>query len=497
MSTPSDTPLVRGWRKDRRPQRSPWVRRLVIAAAVAAVAVGAAVWAVRRGGSHGARIDASFARCTYGGYVAGRCGSIAVPADPLRPDAGTIDLRVAILPATARPAAGALFYLEGGPGGAATRAAVEVNALFAVVGRHRDIVMIDQRGTGGSSPLVCPDERVRARDATAVTAYVRRCFAQLHGDPRLDTTSVAADDVEAVRRELGYGKIDLYGGSYGATLAQVYLQRHPGSVRSVVLDGGSLPGVRIYDVSARNAERALETQLARCARTRVCHHDYPHSRKQLAELLERGPRRVDLPSGRVVLRRDDVAWTVAALSETADGAATIPYAVDAAARGDYTPLARAYSDALGPDLDRRARLAMFWVTLCSEPWAGFDPAATARAGAGSYLAAAAVARARLFRQACRVVPRGRVPSAESAVGSASAPVLLLAGSADPLDPVANLRGWRRAFPNGRLVVVPGAGHGTIEYPCVQALVARFVADASADGLDTACVHVSLPPFETG
>jgi pimeloyl-ACP methyl ester carboxylesterase len=498
LSTPSDTPLVRGWRKHRRPERPPFVRRLVITAAVAAVAVGAAIWfVVRPGGSHGASVESSFARCTYGGYVAGRCGSIAVPADPLRPDAGTIDLRVAILPATVRPAAGALFYLEGGPGGAATRAAVEVNALFAVVGRHRDIVMIDQRGTGGSSPLVCPDERVRARNATAVTAYLRRCFSRLHGDPRLDTTSVAADDIEAVRRELGYGKIDLYGGSYGATVAQVYLQRHPGSVRSVVLDGGSLPDVRVYDVSARNAERALDTQLARCARARHCHHDYPHSRKQLAQLLQRGPRRVVLPSGPVVLRRDDVAWTVAALSETADGAATIPYAVDAAARDDYTALARAYSDALGPDLDRRARLAMFWVTLCSEPWAGFHPVATARAGAGSYLAAAAVARARLFRQACRVVPKGRVQSSEGSLGSTNAPVLLLAGGADPLDPAANLRGWRRAFPDGRLVVVPGAGHGTIEYPCVQGLVARFIAKASADGLDTACVHVSLPPFETG
>jgi pimeloyl-ACP methyl ester carboxylesterase len=496
LSAPADTPLVRGWRQHRRPERPPRVRRVVIAAVVAAVAVGAAIWVVRSGGSHGTRVESSFATCTYGGYVAGRCGSVAVPADPLRPDAGTIDLRVAILPATVRPAAGALFYLEGGPGGAATRAAVEVNALFAVVGRHRDIVMVDQRGTGGSSPLVCPDERVRAADAAAVTSYLRRCFAQLHGDPRLDTTSVAADDIEAVRRELGYGKIDLYGGSYGATLAQVYLQRHPGSVRSVVLDGGSLPGVQLFNVSARNAERALDTQLARCAQERDCHRDYPRSRAQLAELLQRGPRRAMLSSGPVVLRPDDVAWTVAALSETADDAATIPYAIDAAARGDYGPLARAYSAALGPDLDRRARLAMFWVTLCSEPWAGFDPAATARAGTGSYLTTAAVARARLFRQACRVVPKGRVPGAGRSRWSTNAPALLLAGGADPLDPVANLRGWRRIFSNGRLVVVPGAGHGTISYPCVQSLVARFVADASAEGLDTACVRVSLPPFET-
>ena len=164
-------------------------------------------------------------------------------------------------------------------------------------------------------------------------------------------------------------------------------------------------------------------------------------------------------------------------------------------RGNYLPLAHAYAAGVGANLDERARLAAFWVILCSEPWARQDTVATARAGAASYLAGAAVARARLFRRACRAVPKGRVPPAGAVV---RAPVLLLAGGADPLDPVANLHGWRRAFPNGRLVVVPGAGHGVIGYGCVQALVAGFVAHGSAAGLDTTCAHrVPLPSYVTG
>ena len=442
--------------------------------------------------------DPHFVSCTYGGYVSGRCGSIAVPADPRRPWGPTISLHVAVLPATTRPAAGALFYLEGGPGGAATQSAVVVNQLFATVGRYRDIVMVDQRGTGGSARLACPNRHVPAQDTAAVAAYLRSCFSRLRDDARLDTTSVAADDIDAVRRALGYRKIDLFGGSYGATLAQVYLRRYPGSVRSVVLDSGSLPDARIYDLSARNAEHALDVELARCARASGCHRDYPQTRRQLAELLARPPRRVTLPTGSVLLRSDDVAWTVDSLSETADSAATLPYAIDAAARGDYTPLARAYVEDLGPDLDPRARLATFWVILCSEPWAAFDPAATARDAAGAYLANAAVARAQLFHTVCRVVPKGRVPSASSSIESSRAPVLLLVGGADPVAPVGNLRGWRRAFPNGRLVIVPGVGHGAIAYGCVQQLVARFVADGTARRLDTACVrHVPLPAFELG
>jgi pimeloyl-ACP methyl ester carboxylesterase len=436
-----------------------------------------------------------FHSCTIGGEVSGWCARLSVPEDPRRPAGRTISLSLMVLPATRRPAAGALFYLEGGPGGAATQSAIRVNADFAEVLRDRDVVLVDQRGTGGSDALACPGSRVPASDAAAVTAYVRRCFARLRGDPQLFTTSVAADDLEAVRRAMGYGKIDLYGGSYGATLAQVYMQRHPSSVRRAVLDSGSLPDVRIYDASARNAEHALDAQLARCAAEPACHRAFPQTRQELAGLLARPARRVTVEAGTFVVRPDDVAWTIASLSDTADGASTIPFVIQAAARGSYVPLARAYASGVGSDLDARARLATFWVILCSEPWARFDPVETARLGAGSYLAHAAVARARVFRRACGAVPKGRVPRA---AGVTRAPVLLLAGGADPLDPPANLRGWRRAFPDGRLVVVPGAGHGAIDYGCVQVLVARFVERARAGGLDAGCVHdVQLPAFMTG
>jgi pimeloyl-ACP methyl ester carboxylesterase len=358
--------------------------------------------------------------------------------------------------------------------------------------------MVDQRGTGGSSRLTCPNRHVRGADAKAVTEYLRRCLARLHADPRLYTTSVAADDLERVRRTLGYGKIDLYGGSYGATLAEAYLRRYPESVRSVVLDSASLPDVRIYDVSARNAERALDAQLARCAAAPACERAYPDSRLELSQLLARPPRLVTLSTGKVLLRSDAVAWTVDTLSETAEDAAIIPFAVNAAVHGDYTTLAQTYAARLGEsNLDPRARLVPFWVILCSEPWAHFDPSATALAGRGSYLVDAAVARARLFRRACAVVPKGRVPK-DAGRRVVRAPTLLLAGGADPLDPNANLRGWRRLFPSGRLVVVPGAGHGTLEYPCIQKLIARFVERADATHLNTSCArHVPVPPFITG
>jgi pimeloyl-ACP methyl ester carboxylesterase len=501
MSDGSDNPLLRRWGEDRRPPRRSlprWIWSLLAVFTVAALVVvfwlfgRSEPWRSPSGQPH-------FASCTYGGHVNGWCGHLRVAEDPRKPHGPMISLRIAVLPATKRPAAGAMFYLEGGPGGAATAAAIRVNTFFAQVQRNRDLVMVDQRGTGGSRPLACPNGYMRGTDAKAVTGYLQRCLARLDADPRLYTTSVAADDLEIVRRTLGYGKLDLFGGSYGATLAQAYVSRYPESVRSVVLDGASLPDVRIYDVSARNAERALEAQFARCASSPACARAYPHPRRHLDQLLARPPRLVALPTGKVLLRPDDIAWTVDWLSETAEDAATIPFAVNAAAHGDYTTLAMTYADRLGgSNLEALARLVPFWTIICSEPWADLDPAATARAGTGSYLAQAAVARARLFRRACPVVPKGRVPTGAGRPRVVRVPTLLLAGGADPLDPTTNLRGWRRLFPRGHLIVVPGAGHGTLEYDCVQKLIARFVARGSATGLNASCVrHVSLPPFITG
>lgn len=494
MSTPSGRPAPGlEWGGPRRRRRR-GVPRWALFAVLAAVVGG--VWLAAR--SHPWQPPShrvTFAPCRFPGGVTARCADVEVPKDPKHSHDGTLALRVAVLPATRRPAKGALFYLEGGPGAAATDAITQLDGLFARVGRDRDVVLVDQRGTDGSQGLSCPDTRVSAADADAVTAYLRRCFARLPSDVTLDSTAVAADDLEAVRKALGYHDIDLYGVSYGATLAQAFLAQHGSSVRTATLDSGSLPGVRVFQAEPRNAERALRLLLARCAGEAPCRRAYPQTRRDLEQLLRRRPRAVTIETGRVVLTADDVAQTVAALDESPDAAATLPYAIHAAARGDYGALGRAFVGLIGSHLDPRARLGMVWVELCSEPWASLDPGATARSADGSYLAHAAVDRARLFAQACRVVPKERDPAT---FGRSDRPVLLLAGAADPLDPPANVRGYRLLYPNGRLVVVPAGGHGQLDGQCVASLVARFVAAGSAGDLDASCVRHQPPvPFAIG
>jgi pimeloyl-ACP methyl ester carboxylesterase len=463
-------------------------RRLRAVVALAALACGLAAVVIVLTGRHGGWKPPSglggFHDCTYGGRVAARCGELRVPEDESRPGGAEIALHVAIIPATRQPARGALFYLEGGPGGAGSEAAVKVSEVFAKVSEFRDLVLVDQRGTGGSHASTCPQEHVRAADARAVAAYVRRCFARLGGEARFLTSEAAAEDLERVRRALGYGRIDVYGSSYGATLAQLYLRLHPRSVRTATLDGASLTSVAVYELAARNAEHALHVDIARChARQPACRRAFPDPRGELGRVLAERPG-----SARAL------AATVATLLRSVEDTARVPLLIHEAAGDAGGALLREHSVQMGSELDARARLAMFWTILCGDSWARFGVAATAAASRGSFLAPANVARARLFQRACAGVPEE--PARPEGPWKSAVPVLLLAGSADPVDPPANLRGWRRTFPRGLLVTVPGLAHGVVAYGCVRLVVARFVAAGDTRGLDARCARrVPLPAFE--
>ena len=457
------------------------------AALIALVAVALAIAAHRSGGWRPPSGLGGFQSCTYGDRVAARCTSLRVPEDPSRPRGRQIALHLAVIPATRQPARGALFYLEGGPGGAASTTAVSVNEIFAKVSEFRDVVLVDQRGTGGSDALTCPQEHVQATDADAVAAYLRRCFARIGGRARSLTSAAAADDLEGVRRALGYGRIDVYGGSYGATLAQIYLRRHPRAVRTLTLDSASLPSVPVYELAAGNAERALRVEIARCRAQPRCRTAFPDTRGELARVLARHP-----PA-----ESDRLATAIATLLRSPEDAARVPRVIHAAATGDTAALLREYAAHVGRELDPRARLAMSWMILCDERWARFDARATARASTGSYLARAAVARARLFRQSLRGCARtAPEPGRRRGHGHRARRCCCL-----PAVPIlrtrpGNLHGWRATFPSGRLIVVPGLAHGVIAYGCLRLLVARFVAAGSARGLDASCArHVPVPPIE--
>ena len=166
-------------------------------------------------------------------------------------------------------------------------------------------------------------------------------MAHLDGDATRYGTLAAMDDLDRVRRALGYGRIDLFGASYGATAAQVYARRHPGSVRSVVLDGGMLVTVPIFERLGSNGRRALDIVARECAADARCARAYPTWRSDVPKLLARlaAGATVAVPGyGKVTLAEADAAGTIQSMTLAPDDAGRVPLLVAQAMRGVYAPL---------------------------------------------------------------------------------------------------------------------------------------------------------------
>jgi pimeloyl-ACP methyl ester carboxylesterase len=163
------------------------------------------------------------------------CGHVDRPLDPAGRIPGHLSIYFEFYPHTAPGGArGLLVATEGGPGYPATQSRDEYLALFDPLRRTRDVLIMDNRGTGKSGALDCP-ELQRAERWT--TAMVGACGDSLGDRAALYGTAPAADDLSAILAKLGAEKIDLYGDSYGTYFEQVFALRHPGMLRSLVLDG--------------------------------------------------------------------------------------------------------------------------------------------------------------------------------------------------------------------------------------------------------------------
>jgi pimeloyl-ACP methyl ester carboxylesterase len=437
------------------------------------------------------------------------CGTLTMPEDPASPAGRTIDLRVGVIPASVGPAEpDPVFMLAGGPGGAAVDGLTWTALTFGGIHATRDIVLVDQRGTGGSNAMLLDPLRdiskLAAVDADAVAHdWVTTQLGRFDADPAFYTTSIAMDDLDAVRDALGYERINLWGGSYGATAAQYYIRQHGDRVRSVVLDGATLLEVPVFERLAPNSQAALETLFARCASDASCAGAYPDlagAFEATMASLQRAPvtvAAIDPATGEPgVITAVDFAGAVHSGLIDSQYSAVLPWFIDAAADGRWEEAIAAAKAIGGGDPLDDAMPLMSAIIRCSEAWARYDPAEVARVGAGSYYLEAQLANANLQATMCRSAPRGVVPSDDDAPATSDVPVLFTVGSADPQDPPANIATAADRFPNSSIVIAEGHGHTVSHLGCLPSVVDAFVAAGSVDGLDTSCVTdgVPLPPF---
>jgi pimeloyl-ACP methyl ester carboxylesterase len=448
------------------------------------------------------------------------CGALRRPLDPARPQGTQIDIQVAVLPALARrKAADPVLFFAGGPGQSAIELAGPLSAAYGRLAQRRDLVFIDQRGTGRSAPLRCADDAPAAvlrplaeqADAAQRLARLQACRRALqalpHGDLRFYTTAIASADVDAVRAALGVGRFNAIGASYGTRAVLDYARQFPQHLRRVVLDGVVPPDMRLTETVSADNQAALDGVFDACAAEPACARRHPALRAQWQQLLASLPRTVSLPhpvSGQLqalVLDRDGLLGLVRGPLYAPALAAALPAAVAEAAAGRFAALA-ALGQALGGAPGGRGAVAMgmHLSVVCSEDLA---PAAAAPAPVRAAPPAAndfGDSFARFYAQACADWPRGRPPAGFEQLPPAGAPTWLLSGGADPVTPPRHAQRVAQALGAlARHTVVAQAGHGVANLPCLRDAVQRFVsADDDAQALqlatDTGCAaDLPRPP----
>ena len=248
--------------------------------------------------------------CTVQGVLA-RCGTLAVPEDRLTGHGRQIKIRFVVIPASGpRRAPDPVVYLAGGPGDSAIS---EIHGqLPGVIGlnQDRDLVFIDQRGTGGSNGLTCPSPPNTLAYKSLVRRTIESCLARLRSqaDLRFYTSAVAAWDVAQVLTALGYGQVNLYGVSYGVTAAQVFQRLFPGRVRTMTLISGTLLNIPIYQQIPQASQQALDGVSARCASDPACHDAFPPPSRRMGPAARIARRPAGDPArGAVADRHHDSA----------------------------------------------------------------------------------------------------------------------------------------------------------------------------------------------
>jgi pimeloyl-ACP methyl ester carboxylesterase len=391
---------------------------------------------------------------------------------------------------------------------AATTFYAMVAPVFARMHRDRDIILVDQRGTGKSNPLNCPGgaETDLGGGPGAIADEARQCLQELstRADVALYTTSMAVKDLDRVRQALGYPQINLYGVSYGTRVAQHYLRRYPQQTRSLILDGVVSPELAFGAGMALDAEHSLERILARCARETDCSQRFGDPARDYHSLwatLQAHPVAVSVadPSTGAPKHFEFTTSHLATILRlsiySAEPTALLPLLLHATSESkDFSLLAaqfllltRSYTDVVAAGMNN--------TVACTEDIPFYDPTRVDHARLEKTFMGAAQLDGLLT--VCKIWPRGPIDSDFHAPLHSSVPALLLSGSDDPVTPPAYAEEARRGLTNSVSVILKDFGHGQLAAPCMDRVMEQFINRAAVAGLDVSCTNNDKPlPFFT-
>lgn len=437
-----------------------------------------------------------------------QCGELTLKENPA--DVNSADIRVAILRLPAiSPVADAdpLFLIQGGPGGSSIEMANQIHSFFADVRKNRDLIFVDQRGTGKSNPLRCEPaapEDLKLPEAEQREKYIammKICAEKYQHNAAFYTTVHAVQDLDAVRSALGYEKINLWGGSYGTRVALEYARRYPQQARTIILDGVAPVSIALPKYFARDAMAALVAVNNECLTQTDCAAEfgdivqkaekvlrrlntlqandeplqisYEHPRNQQAESLHLTPRSFSSLLFMSLYSRD---LTV-----------LLPRAISFAEKEDYRLLA-----ALSALAAEQAQLmniaeAMRYTVICNEDWPQLSASDIEQGEA--FLGVSFV---KDIAPICALWPKAKLPEDYWQPINSAVPALLLSGKHDPVTPEFWAKTVAAHLPNARLLSAAGGNHSISSEGCVPQLIAQFIERASMHNVTADCVEKIKP-----
>jgi pimeloyl-ACP methyl ester carboxylesterase len=426
------------------------------------------------------------------------CTTFNVPENRDDPHSRRIGLKLAIARSDAQvPNPDMVVLLAGGPGEAATESWVAAAPAFDEVRKHHDVVLLDQRGTGGSHPLSCKeaehddDDVSYALDLDKVRKDVATCLTEVEqkADPRYYTTTIALQDLEDVRKALGAPLFDLVGVSYGTRVAQQYVRYYPDSVRSVVLDSAVPNQVILGEDMASNLDDALKKDFAACLAVPACKQrfgDPMQTLYQLRDALRANPHTVSFRDPQTYktverpLTEFSLASVVRMFAYQPETAALLPLSIDAAAHGDVGPLL-GQSNLLSSDLGGDMNSGMSMSVICSEDADLLQPRPQDEDTIlGNHLVNSIKAQ-------CDVWPHGTRPADFHAPLQSNKPILILSGQFDPVTPPRYGQMILKGLSNGRQLIFKGQGHSLFSRGCMPQLLGQFIDKPDPAQLDARCL----------
>ncbi|MCF6300333.1 MAG: alpha/beta hydrolase [Proteobacteria bacterium] len=429
------------------------------------------------------------------------CAVLTVPEDRLNPSR-QIDLNIAVIRSTAsKVQSDSLLLLAGGPGQGAVETYAGIVGIFNHLIRDRDVVLVDQRGTGKSNPLRCEveeemEEMLFDEESDLWKDWLVDCHKNLDADTRFYTTSIAIDDLEAVRVALEIPKWNLYGGSYGTRKALTYMKMYPDSIRTVVLDSVVPQQEPLVASHEKNLHRTLQKVFELCRKDESCNETFGDVEQQLWRFLNKlvdEPLKIKLANPttgkmeEMLLSRELAIIALRMFTYSPETMGMIPLLVSLANHGQPENLAyqaQMMMESLTQGLNNGLELSV----SCAEdiPFLK-EQQHTENSLFGNNLFS-------IMRERCALWPHARPDASFKDAVVSDIPTLLLSGELDPVTPPEFADKAMETLSNAQHLVAKGQGHIAVTRGCMPKIVAAFIKDPEKE-LETECMdNFDYPAF---